>query len=94
MYKVAPLKTHFMVAAIILFLISVLYLWNVNRPWAFALAIFSVILFIASMISMAKGPIEGQIPVNLQKPVKRTVKKKVKKKAKKKAKKKVKRRKK
>jgi len=62
MYKVAPIKTSFMMASLVLMLFSFLYLWDLNRPWATAFGILGVIMLIASMISMAKGPLETQLP--------------------------------
>lgn len=62
MYKVAPLKTSFMLASIVMFLFAWLYLWDINRPWGATIGILATIMFIASMVSMAKGPIDMQMP--------------------------------
>lgn len=54
--NIAPLSGGFMLSALVGFLVSVFYLYGVSKPWGFTLAFFSVILFIASMLSMTYGP--------------------------------------
>jgi hypothetical protein len=59
-YQIAPLKGSFMLASIIMFLISVF--WIKNLPfdsayqWAWAIGFLSVIMFASALISMTYGP--------------------------------------
>lgn len=55
MYKVAPLTASFMIASIVGFLISA---FMITEPsWKFTLQLFFAVMFIASFISMTKGPV-------------------------------------
>lgn len=62
MYKVAPLKTSFMVAGLLLMLFAMLYLWPLSKPWSATMFVFGGTMIVASMISMARGPLVGQLP--------------------------------
>ena len=54
MYKVAPLPASFLLASIVGFLIST---FAITEPsWKFTLQLFFAVMFIASFISMTKGP--------------------------------------
>ena len=55
--KYAPLKGSFMAISIIGFFISVMYVADYSTTWAFAMGLVFVIMFVASLISMAKAPI-------------------------------------
>jgi len=56
--KVAPLHSSFMVASMIGFLVSILYIYyQLNyKTWGFTLALFFALMFIASVISMTYSP--------------------------------------
>jgi len=55
MAQIAPLSGSFMLAAIVGFVISVYLVTDVS--WKFTMLIFFATMFIASFISMEKGPI-------------------------------------
>lgn len=61
MGSVAPLNTSFMVAAMVGFLVSVLYVPKFSVNWAFAFGLVFVCMFVASLISMVSGPEEEQL---------------------------------
>ena len=61
MAKIAPLNSAFLVTSIIGFLISAFYLPQYSQTWAFTFGFIFIIMFVASMISMAKGPAEQQL---------------------------------
>lgn len=63
MWKVAPLKSSFMLASMLGFMISIVYTayGRINTDWGFTLGFVFALMFIASMISMTKAPIEMQI---------------------------------
>ncbi len=58
-YNVAPLKGGYMITSILGFLISVYYVYDVSNRWGFTFALFFMLMFIASMISMTYGPDEA-----------------------------------
>lgn len=55
--KIVPLSGSFMIAGIVGFAISALYIYPRSNTWGFALAFLFVIVFIASMISMTYAPV-------------------------------------
>ena len=55
--RVAPLKSSFMAASIIGFLVSVFYVSSVSRTWGFTFTLFFTLMFVASMISMTYAPV-------------------------------------
>ena len=57
MIKYAPLSGGFMIASIVGFFVSSIYIADFSLNWGFALAIVFVIMFIASIISMTKAPV-------------------------------------
>ena len=57
-FRVAPLKGSFMITAMLGFLISVIYVWDLNRAYASAFAVVFAIMFIASIVSMSYAPIQ------------------------------------
>ena len=61
MAKVAPLKTSFLVFSMIGFLISSLYIPQFSRTWAFAFGLVFTLMFVASMIAMARGTPDEQL---------------------------------
>ena len=58
-YNVAPLKGGYMITSILGFLISAYYVYDVSNRWGFTFALFFMLMFIASMISMTYGPDEA-----------------------------------
>ncbi|MBI4146084.1 hypothetical protein HY489_01980 [Candidatus Woesearchaeota archaeon] len=61
MSGIAPLKTSFMVASMIGFLVSVLYVPQFSRTWALAFGLVFIAMFVASLISMMQGPPDEQL---------------------------------
>ena len=61
MQRIAPLKTSFLVTSMIGFLVSVLYIPQFSKTWAFAFGIVFTLMFVASMISMVRGAPEEQL---------------------------------
>ncbi|HJO02161.1 MAG: hypothetical protein QF655_03270 [Candidatus Woesearchaeota archaeon] len=54
--NVAPLKGGYMITSIVGFLVSAYYVSDVSARWGFAFALFFVLMFVASLISMTYGP--------------------------------------
>lgn len=57
MIKYAPLSGGFMIASIVGFFVSSIYIAGLSLNWGFALSIVFVLMFIASIISMTKAPV-------------------------------------
>ena len=57
--KVAPLHSSFMIASIVGFLISALYIYKQlgSKTWGFTLMLFFILMFVASIISMTYAPV-------------------------------------
>lgn len=55
--RFAPLSGGFMIASIIGLLFSVFYLIKNSPSWGLAFAIVFAAMFVASLISMTRGPI-------------------------------------
>lgn len=53
-----PLKGTFMIASIVGFLISAVYILPRSKPWGFSFSLIFVIMFLAAMISMTYAPVE------------------------------------
>lgn len=53
--KYAHLSAGFMLTSIIGFLISIFFVWQYSLSWGFTFALFFLIMFVASMISMTKA---------------------------------------
>jgi len=51
-WRAAPLKSSFMLAGIIGFLISVIYIPKYSLNWAFAFGLVFLIMVVATLISM------------------------------------------
>lgn len=60
-WKVAPLKSSFMLVSMLGFLISIIYSERIGEDWAFALGFVFAVMFVAAMLSMTRSPIEAQI---------------------------------
>ena len=54
-WRAAPLKSSFMLAGIIGFLISVIYLPQFSLNWAFAFGLVFLLMIIATLVSMTKS---------------------------------------
>lgn len=63
-FEVAPLSGGFMLTSIIGFLFAVMFLKNYSLSWAIVIAVVSFVMFIASMISMTKAPIEDELAID------------------------------
>ena len=61
--NVAPLNGGFMITSMIGFIISATYVANASAKWGFTFAIFFVLMFVASLISMTYGPDEAMLQV-------------------------------
>jgi multisubunit Na+/H+ antiporter MnhB subunit len=64
MWKVAPLKSSFMLASILGFLITLIYTDRIGNDWAFTLGFVFALMFVASMISMRNAPIDEQLELD------------------------------
>lgn len=62
-YNVAPLKGGYMITSILGFLISIMFVYDISNKWGFTFALFFMLMFVASMISMTYGPDEAMIHV-------------------------------
>ncbi|MBN1544757.1 hypothetical protein JW898_04835 [Candidatus Woesearchaeota archaeon] len=63
-FKVAPLKSSFALAAILGFVLTIIYTDRIGEDWAFALGFVFALMFVASMISMKKAPIEATLEMS------------------------------
>jgi hypothetical protein len=54
-WRAAPLKSSFMLAGIIGFLISVIYIPKYSLNWAFAFGLVFLIMIIATLVSMTQS---------------------------------------
>ena len=59
-WKPAPLPASFMLTAIIGFFVSALWVFPQSLNWGITFLIFFTIMFIASVISMAKAPAQAE----------------------------------
>lgn len=66
-YNVAPLKGGYMITSILGFLISVMFVYDISNKWGFTFALFFMLMFVASMISMTYGPDEAMYNVGHKK---------------------------
>ena len=57
MVKYAPLNGGFMIASIVGFFVSAIYIAELSLNWGFALSVVFILMFIASIISMVKAPV-------------------------------------
>jgi disulfide bond formation protein DsbB len=66
MWKVAPLKSTFMLAAMLGFMITIIYTsyGRISQDWGFALGFVFALMFIASLISMTQAPIDMQLEMS------------------------------
>ncbi|MFH1063945.1 MAG: hypothetical protein V1729_02600, partial [Candidatus Woesearchaeota archaeon] len=63
MWKVAPLKSSFMLASIVGFMITVIYTLygRISETWGFTLGFVFALMFIAALIAMTRAPLEMQL---------------------------------
>ncbi|MEM3154459.1 MAG: hypothetical protein QW165_02725 [Candidatus Woesearchaeota archaeon] len=59
--RYAPLKTSFMMIAMIGFLVSALYIPKISRTWAFTFGLLFTLMFVASLISMVRATPDEQL---------------------------------
>lgn len=77
-YKIAPLKSSFMLASILIFFIAVFLIKNISYQWAWAIGFLGAIMFCSSLISMTYGPLpELRIKDEKKASKKKLIKKKV-----------------
>jgi hypothetical protein len=57
MKSFAPLKGSFMLTSIVGFFVSVYFVWSLSKTWGLAFALFFIMMFIASIISMTFAPV-------------------------------------
>ncbi len=85
MNKIAPLSSSFMLFSMLGFMITIIYTayGRINETWGFTFGFVFSIMFVASMISMTKAPLDDQIkmaqgvlkPSKSRKEVLKTIKK-------------------
>ena len=63
-FKVAPLSNVFMMTSMLGFIISAWFIIPASKSWGFALVIIFLLMFIASVISMSKAPVEAELQVD------------------------------
>ena len=56
-WQAVPLKSSFMVTAILGFLISYYYVYSISMDFGIACMVVFTIMFVAALVSMAKAPI-------------------------------------
>jgi len=61
--NVAPLKGGYMITSMVGFIISAIYVYDLNNTWGLTFSIFFFLMFVASMISMTYGPDEAMLQV-------------------------------
>ena len=60
MYGKGPISKGFLLTSIVGFIISLYYIYPLNKPWGFTFCLMFVILFISSQISLARGAVDYQ----------------------------------
>ena len=58
MRKIAPLPGSFMLASMLGFAISLVWVWPNSKPFGFTFMLVFVAMFIASLVSLRNAPIE------------------------------------
>lgn len=61
--KVYPLSGTFMITAILGFLISAYYIYNLSVSWGFTFCLFFTLMFIASLISLTRASVPEEVKV-------------------------------
>ena len=65
--NVAPLKGGFMITSMVGFIISAYYVYDIDNTWGLTFAIFFILMFVASLISMTYGPEEAMLHIGHKK---------------------------
>ena len=61
MFKVAPMHSSFMLISMAGFILSAFFINDpIFKSWAWAFLVVFILMFISTMISMSKAPIEGE----------------------------------
>ncbi len=55
-----PLPHEYMLIGIIGFFVSIFTIWSMSKTWGFTLAVFCLILFLASVVSMSKAELSDE----------------------------------
>lgn len=65
-FEVAPLSGSFLLVSIFGFLFSVFFIANLpgGLPWAWAIGLICFIMFVASMISVTRAPVEEELALD------------------------------
>ncbi|MFP4195403.1 MAG: hypothetical protein ACLFSN_01425 [Candidatus Woesearchaeota archaeon] len=61
---VAPLSQRFFLTSIIGFLLAVMFIADYSVSWAVVVGIISMVMFLASMISMTRAPVEDELALD------------------------------
>lgn len=64
MEKIAPLSGGFLIAGFVLFFVSLFKIWPVNKSWGFTMIFFSIILIVASLVSMTYADAKSLLKVD------------------------------
>jgi len=59
--NIAPLSGGMMIIGMFGFLIAIMFLKNYSLNWAFILGTISIIIFVASLISVTQAPVEEEL---------------------------------
>ncbi|MFW5866144.1 MAG: hypothetical protein ACOCU6_03565 [Nanoarchaeota archaeon] len=62
--SIAPLSKGFFLTSIFGFLIAVMFIANYSLAWATIIGILCVVMFLASVISMTKAPVEEELALD------------------------------
>jgi multisubunit Na+/H+ antiporter MnhE subunit len=62
--EIVPLTSGFVVTSIVGLTISLIYVYPRSGTWGFTFTLFFILMFVASMISMAKAPIDDHLKVH------------------------------
>ncbi|MFH0979129.1 MAG: hypothetical protein V1837_07580 [Candidatus Woesearchaeota archaeon] len=57
MIPIAPLKGSFMIASMLGFFISAIWVYEINPKFGFAFSLVFTLMFVASLISMTYAPV-------------------------------------
>ncbi len=63
-FQAAPLSSSFFLVSILGILISLFYWGRIDPSWNFAFLVLFASMFIASLISMRRAPIEAEVAVD------------------------------
>ena len=63
-FKAAPLSNVYMMVTMLGFIISAWFIIPASKSWGFALSLTFLLMFIASVISMSKAPVEAELQID------------------------------